>query len=102
KLAAMVQGWGGPGLLESYAIERKPIAIRNTNAARGFAKNVGDVPVPPEMEDDNLRGAAVRAQVGAFLSTFGEEFASIGVQLGARYDGSPIVCADGTPPNDNL
>jgi 2-polyprenyl-6-methoxyphenol hydroxylase-like FAD-dependent oxidoreductase len=102
KLAAMVQGWGGPSLLESYDIERKPIAIRNTNAARGFAKNVGDVPVPPEMEDDNLRGKAARAQVGAFLSTFGEEFASLGVQLGARYDGSPIVCADTAPPEDNL
>jgi 2-polyprenyl-6-methoxyphenol hydroxylase-like FAD-dependent oxidoreductase len=102
KLAAMVQGWGGPRLLDSYETERKPIAIRNTNAARSFAKTVGDVPVPPEMEDDNLRGAAARAQVGAFLGTFGEEFASIGVQLGARYDGSPIVCADGAPLKDTL
>jgi hypothetical protein len=25
-------------------------------------------------------------------------FASIGVQLGARYDGSPIVDRDGAPP----
>jgi hypothetical protein len=30
----------------------------------------------------------------------GEEFASIGVQLGARYDGSPIVAGDGDPPPD--
>jgi 2-polyprenyl-6-methoxyphenol hydroxylase-like FAD-dependent oxidoreductase len=102
KLAAMVQGWGGPGLLSSYETERRPIAIRNTNAARAFARNVGDVPVPPEMEDDTLRGQAAREKVGAFLSTFGEEFASLGVQLGARYDGSPIVCADGPPPKDNL
>jgi 2-polyprenyl-6-methoxyphenol hydroxylase-like FAD-dependent oxidoreductase len=102
KLAAMVQGWGGQHLLESYETERRPIAIRNTNAARAFARNVGDVPVPPEMEDDNLRGAAARAQVGAFLSTFGEEFASLGVQLGARYDGSPVVCAGAAPPKDSL
>ncbi|HEX2115839.1 MAG TPA: FAD-dependent oxidoreductase [Alphaproteobacteria bacterium] len=102
KLAAMVQGWGGPNLLDSYENERKPIAIRNTNAARAFAKNVGDVPVPPEMEDNSPAGAAARAKVGAFLGTFGEEFASIGVQLGARYDGSPIVCAQGTPPRDSL
>lgn len=47
-------------------------------------------------------GAAARARAGAFLSTFGEEFASIGIQLGARYDGSPIVVPDGTapPPDD--
>jgi hypothetical protein len=31
----------------------------------------------------------------------GEEFASIGVQLGARYDGSPIIAAHGTPPADD-
>jgi aromatic ring hydroxylase-like protein len=31
-----------------------------------------------------------------------EEFASIGIQLGARYDDSPIVVSDGTtPPADN-
>jgi 2-polyprenyl-6-methoxyphenol hydroxylase-like FAD-dependent oxidoreductase len=102
KLAAMVQGWGGAHLLDSYEIERKPIAIRNTNAARGFARNVGDVPVPPEMEERSPAGEAARAKVGGFLSTFGEEFASIGVQLGARYDGSPIVCADGAAPKDNL
>src|SRR5919205_1091656 len=30
KLAALVQGWGGPKLLQSYEIERRPIAERNT------------------------------------------------------------------------
>ena len=40
-------------------------------------------------------------QVSAHLSTMGEEFASIGVQLGARYDGSPIVAEDGAPPADD-
>jgi 2-polyprenyl-6-methoxyphenol hydroxylase-like FAD-dependent oxidoreductase len=102
KLAAMVQGWGGAGLLDSYEIERRPVAIRNTNAARALARNVGDVPLPAEMEEPSAAGEAARRRVGAFLSTFGEEFASIGVQLGARYDGSPIVVADGAPPNDNL
>ncbi len=102
KLAALVQGWGGPSLLASYERERRPIALRNTSAARGFAQNVGDVPVPPEMEEDSPAGAAARAKVGAYLSTFGEEFASIGVQLGARYDGSPIIVPDGAPPADNL
>jgi 2-polyprenyl-6-methoxyphenol hydroxylase-like FAD-dependent oxidoreductase len=101
KLAALVQGWGGASLLASYERERRPIALRNTNAARTLAQSVGDVPVPPEMEDDSPAGAAARAKVGAFLSSFGEEFASIGVQLGARYDGSPIVIADGTPPADS-
>ena len=41
KLAAMVQGWGGETLLDSYELERKPVAVRNTRAARAIAKQVG-------------------------------------------------------------
>jgi 2-polyprenyl-6-methoxyphenol hydroxylase-like FAD-dependent oxidoreductase len=41
KIAAKLQGWGGRSLLESYEIERKPIAVRNTQAARAIAKQVG-------------------------------------------------------------
>jgi hypothetical protein len=29
KLQAMIEGWGGPRLLDSYEIERKPVARRN-------------------------------------------------------------------------
>jgi 2-polyprenyl-6-methoxyphenol hydroxylase-like FAD-dependent oxidoreductase len=100
KLAALVQGWGGPRLLQSYEIERRPIAERNTIAARDLNKHLIAMPAPPEMEDDTAEGAAARRVVSAHLATMGEEFASIGVQLGARYDGSPIVTEDGAPPPD--
>jgi 2-polyprenyl-6-methoxyphenol hydroxylase-like FAD-dependent oxidoreductase len=102
KLSALVQGWGGSGLLDSYALERKPIAVRNTTASRALAKSIGDVKVPPNLEAPGADGDAARREVGAFLSTFGEEFASVGVQLGARYDGSPIVIADDAPPADSF
>lgn len=101
KLAAMVQGWGGPNLLNAYERERKPIAHRNTGASRALASHIGDVKVPAELEADSPAGVEARREVGSFLSTFGEEFASIGVQLGARYDGSPIVWPDGAPPADD-
>ena len=102
KLAAMVQGWGGPNLLESYEAERLPIAVRNTGAARMLAKNIGEVSVSPAMEDDSAAGADARREIGAYLSTFGEEFGSIGVQLGARYDGSTIIVSDEAPPADDF
>jgi len=102
KLAAVLQGWGGPHLLETYEAERLPIAIRNTGAARALARNIGDVRVPPDLEADTEAGAAARQELGGYLSTFGEEFASIGVQLGARYDGSPIVADDEAPPPDDF
>ena len=102
KLAALVQGWGGPNLIASYEIERRPIAVRNTGHSKRLAKNVGDVPSAAQMGEDTAEGAAARRAAGDFLATFGEEFASLGVQLGARYDGSPIVIADGTAaPRDD-
>jgi 2-polyprenyl-6-methoxyphenol hydroxylase-like FAD-dependent oxidoreductase len=102
KLAALLQGWGGPGLTASYDAERRPVAIRNTHAADALAQNVAAVPISDDLERDTPAGASARARVGAFLSTFGEEFASLGVQLGARYDGSPLLVSDGAsaPPFD--
>ena len=102
KLAALAQGWGGPNLLASYEAERRPIGIRNTSMAKRFSRYVGSLPVPPEIEEDSPRGASARDATGRILHTLTEEFASIGIQLGARYDASPIVVSDGTapPPDD--
>jgi 2-polyprenyl-6-methoxyphenol hydroxylase-like FAD-dependent oxidoreductase len=102
KLAAVVQGWGGPKLIDSYEIERRPIAFRNTGHSKRLAKNVGDVPSAAQMSADTPEGAKARRAAGEFLATFGEEFASLGVQLGARYDGSPVIVPDGgiPPPDD--
>jgi 2-polyprenyl-6-methoxyphenol hydroxylase-like FAD-dependent oxidoreductase len=103
KLAAMVQGWGGKGLLQTYESERRPIAFRNTGAARRLGINVAEVPIGAAIEEDSSAGLAARHETSAYLADFGPEFASLGVQLGARYDGSPIVAEDGTaPPRDDL
>jgi len=103
KLTACLKGWGGPRLLQSYETERRPIAQRNTGASQQLARNVGAVPVGAAIEEDSAAGAAARAEASAFLSTFGEEFASIGVQLGARYEASPLIVPDGSvPPPDDL
>jgi 2-polyprenyl-6-methoxyphenol hydroxylase-like FAD-dependent oxidoreductase len=102
KLAATIQGWGGKNLLQSYEQERKPVAERNTIAARELNVHLANLSVPAAIEQDSAEGEAARRQVSTQLSTFGEEFASLGVQLGARYDGSPIIAADGAPPADNF
>jgi 2-polyprenyl-6-methoxyphenol hydroxylase-like FAD-dependent oxidoreductase len=102
KLAAMVQGWGGSNLVASYEAERKPIAMRNTGAARQLSKNIGALTIPPALEQNSPAGAQARRELGALLSTYGEQYGSIGVQLGARYDGSPIVAENGAPPADDF
>jgi len=101
KLAALIQGWGGPGLLASYEIERKPIAHRNTTAARELNKQLASMPDVTAVDEDTPAGEATRREVSAHLAGMTEEYASLGVQLGARYDGSPIIAEDGAPPADN-
>lgn len=98
KLAAAVQGWGRPRLLASYDTERRPIAVRNTAAARALNQNLGEIERSAGLEWDSDDGGRMRRRLGGLLSTYGEQFASIGVQLGGRYDGSPIVAADEQPP----
>src|SRR6185437_11272624 len=102
KLAALVQGWGGGELLSSYESERLPIAARNTDAARMLAVNIGDTDIDPAIEQSGAAGDAARKAAAVMFSTFAEQFASIGVQLGARYDGSSIVAEDGPAPADSL
>jgi 2-polyprenyl-6-methoxyphenol hydroxylase-like FAD-dependent oxidoreductase len=102
KLAAMVQGWGGADLLTSYEQERMPIALRNTEAARQLAANINATDIGSDIEQPSPAGEIARRAAGDMLSKFAEQFASIGVQLGARYDGSPIVAEDGAPPPDSF
>ena len=102
KLAAAVQGWAGPALLASYELERKPVAVRNTAAARALAQSVGKVPVAPALDDDSPAGESARREAAALLATFGDEYASLGVQLGARYDASPVVMAHREVAADGL
>ncbi|WDD92871.1 FAD-dependent monooxygenase [Burkholderia sp. FERM BP-3421] len=101
KLAAALEGWAGEGLLASYEAERRPIAYRNTAAARFLTFQVGDLRVPVEVESDDAAGEAVRRELGEKLQAFRPQFESPGVELGARYDGSPIVWPDGVPPEDD-
>ncbi len=98
KLAAVCHGWGGAKLLESYETERRPIGVRNTTESGKLAEQAAALEIPPHIEDDTPRGAAERVELAKKLAKFREEFASLGIQLGARYDGSPIVVGDGTPP----
>ena len=102
KLAALVSGWGGPKLLESYEIERRPIAFRNTGMAKELSRGMGRIELADELASDTGAGAAARARLGKQLEALADEFDSIGIQLGARYDASPVIVSDGAaPPADD-
>ena len=102
KLAAVLRGSAGPGLLASYEIERKWLAQRNTAYARQFADSVGLFGATPLLEENSPAGAAERARASAHLNAHVRlEFNIPGVTLGGRYDGSPVIVPDGTlaPPD---
>jgi 2-polyprenyl-6-methoxyphenol hydroxylase-like FAD-dependent oxidoreductase len=99
KLSAVLKGWGGPALLDSYETERQAIARRNTTYARGFADSLGLFVPPPELEDESPAGEAARKLTGDHFNHHARfEFNIPGITFGGRYDGSPIVVSDGTAP----
>lgn len=101
KLAAVLQGWGGANLLRSYTAERKPIAMINVNEAAAMRANFDkETPFSPEMGDDSDEGRQLREKArAAIMRTRAKEFQhdSAGIELGYRYENSPICVHDGTP-----
>jgi 2-polyprenyl-6-methoxyphenol hydroxylase-like FAD-dependent oxidoreductase len=99
KLATMIRGHAGPGLLASYEAERQPNAKRNTGYARQFADSLGLFVPAPEIEEDSAQGADARRIAGEYLSAHGRtEFNIPGITFGARYYGSPVIAGDNTEP----
>ena len=100
KLAALIGGWGGDGLLASYDAERRPIGERNVRAATGYFQGHRDFERGVEaIEDATSEGDEIRNRLGEqLLRDIARMFRTIGVQLGYRYDPSPICVPDGTPP----
>lgn len=102
KLAAVLKGEAGAALLDSYEAERRPVALRNTRFALGFADSVGLYRPSPAIEDEGEAGEASRARASAYLGSHGAaEFTIPGFTFGARYDESPVIAGDDSlPPPD--
>ncbi|WP_426440419.1 FAD-dependent monooxygenase [Bradyrhizobium genosp. P] len=94
KLAATLEGWGGPKLLESYEIERRQVGERNIGASRyatlGYRKWRSQW--RPTIRDDSVEGKAVRDNLAAVADVEQRKVNEmIGAELGYRYVDSPII-----------
>src|SRR5579883_602619 len=97
KLAAMLQGWGGPCLLDSYDAERRPIGHRNVREAAANFRRMTSPRPRPLLLDPTSAGDAFRQQLGAeFSAIMRHEWFTLGVHLGYRYEDSPICWPDGS------
>jgi len=103
KLASVLRDAAPPALLDSYEIERRPLAVRNTAYARRFADSIGNFAATPFLESESPAGAAERQAAAAFLDAHARmEFNIPGVTFGGRYDDSPLIVKDGSsaPPDE--
>jgi len=93
KLAATLRGWGGPGLLASYEIERRAIGERNVAASRYASLGRrkwralwNDLPELVRVAETEQR----------------KSNEMIGAELGYRYAGSPLIRDEPGAPEDDL
>jgi 2-polyprenyl-6-methoxyphenol hydroxylase-like FAD-dependent oxidoreductase len=106
KLAATLQGWGGPGLLASYEVERRQIGARNVEASRQASRGrrAWRAAYKPDIRDATRAGAETRANLARIAAV--EQRKSnemIGAELGYRYRGSTIIWPEpGEGPEDNF
>jgi 2-polyprenyl-6-methoxyphenol hydroxylase-like FAD-dependent oxidoreductase len=88
KLAAMLEGWGGPALLASYDSERLPIARRNVEFATRAFLAIAGIPGLPDVDATDWRATPNWLSIPEHL------------KMQYCYEGSPICIPDGTPAPD--
>jgi flavin-dependent monooxygenase StaC len=98
KLAAELAGWGGPKLLDSYEVERRPVALNSLEAANVNLRRTMDRELPPELHRNTSEGERARAAMAERLAASGarREFDAPEVHFGFHY-ASPIVVSEGEP-----
>ena len=99
KLAAVLKGWGGPHLLESYEIERKPIAVSSVIVSSETYVHETSLPANPAIAENSTEGEQARRQFAEALRGRrgqGNERIHESVKLGYCYEGSPIIWPDET------
>src|SRR5215831_19025164 len=97
KLAATLDGWGGPNLLSAYEIERRQVGERNV-AASGFAtrgRRRWRALYRPEIRDPTAAGAALRQELARVADVEQHKATEmIGAELGYRYVDSLLIAAE--------
>jgi hypothetical protein len=102
KLAGSLVGWGGPRLLDTYDLERRPVGLHNCDVAGRAAAGVRSwrTACGSEIDADAAEGQLNREEVSR-LADAGQRLSHdmIGTELGYGYYASPLTCNDDeTPP----
>ncbi|MFJ5031480.1 FAD-dependent monooxygenase [Streptomyces sp. NPDC088560] len=90
KLAGVLRGWAGPGLLDTYASERHPVAHETLRQAVANAQLLGDV--QSRRRERPPTGGAVPDRIE--LPWMDQYFAQLGLVLGVAYRSSAVLTGD--------
>lgn len=96
KLAAVMEGWGGPKLLESYGSERRPIAERTIRDAAANGTSLAYHFATRFLGAAGAAGETARRSARDALQVKRSEFHSLGLVLGYDYSGSSLITEDGS------
>ena len=97
KLAAVIQGWGGPKLLDSYEAERRPVCQLMLDWGKVHAGKLLGLPMsvklkPEIINSDTPDGKAMRTAVHDYVQANDGHNQSFGVEHGHRYP--PPICVE--------
>ncbi|KAJ2905582.1 FAD binding domain-containing protein [Zalerion maritima] len=96
KLAAAINGSAGQGLLESYELERRPVALRNVNHSGvhfEVHEKVSDILAggdPHIINDETEEARLLRRRIRDHYQTHDGENKDFGIEMGYRYQ-SPVI-----------
>jgi 2,4-dichlorophenol 6-monooxygenase len=111
KLAFVLKGWAGAGLLESYSHERAPIGRQVVDRAnqsrldfaplhaclRGTGRKSSVADAVARLSNPGPEGVAMRADLERAVELKNYEFNALGVETNQRYESSAVVAdTDGT------
>tara|TARA_B100001996_G_scaffold141261_1_gene107443 strand:+ start:3 stop:989 length:987 start_codon:yes stop_codon:yes gene_type:complete len=97
KIQAMVEGWGGNKLINSYFDERHPVGVRNTKEAADCFDQLNSVMQYGDiLDEESERAEKLREKLSFNLKEQDKLIASSGTLLGYRYNNSSIIIPDGT------
>lgn len=94
KLTGALRGWGGPALLDGYEDERRPIGVRNVEAAGWAAAGVPlwRALVKPTVAEKSPEGEALRRDLAvSFDVNHRRMHGMIGAEAGYSYAGSALI-----------
>jgi 2-polyprenyl-6-methoxyphenol hydroxylase-like FAD-dependent oxidoreductase len=95
KLAAVLNGWGGQGLLDSYGPERRPVQAAVIQEASANMTVLSSELVDDDLEQAGSTGERARRLADVRIQqTKKTEFHSLDLVLGVGYENSPIIVAD--------